>query len=98
LGTGCPMSSREGLIGHVDRYLAALEANDPSRVPVTGDVRFTENGQELELGRGLWATAKRVPNHDYAWVADENRSQIEHIEAVLEFVPYGMPTGWRTDT
>ncbi|MQA87678.1 MAG: hypothetical protein GEV03_24405, partial [Streptosporangiales bacterium] len=44
------------LNGFVDRYLDALATHDPGRLPVTRDVRFTENGQRLELGDGLWNT------------------------------------------
>jgi hypothetical protein len=78
------VSERDGLVGHVDRYLAALAANDASRLPVADAVRFTENGQELRLGTGLWATATRVPDHDYAHVVDADRSQIGWIGVVDE--------------
>jgi hypothetical protein len=75
---------RGGLVGVMDRYLAALAANDPSRLPVADGVRFTENGQELALGTGLWATATSVPDHDYAYVEDEHLSQIGWIGAIGE--------------
>jgi hypothetical protein len=68
----------------MDRYLAALARRDPSGLPVTQDVRFTENGQELELGKGLWATASRVPDHDYAYVVDDGGAQIGWIGVVDE--------------
>jgi hypothetical protein len=48
---------RACLQGFVDQYLDALAANDPSRLPVTQDVKFTEDGQQLRLGDGLWNTA-----------------------------------------
>jgi hypothetical protein len=48
---------RACLEGFVNRYLDAMVAHDPSRVPVTTDVRFTENDVVLKLGDGLWATA-----------------------------------------
>lgn len=47
---------RSCLEGFVDQYLDALLAHDPGRLPVTPEVRFTENGQQLELGDGLWRT------------------------------------------
>ncbi|HEX4025416.1 MAG TPA: hypothetical protein VHX52_12075 [Steroidobacteraceae bacterium] len=47
---------RACLEGFVDQYLDALLAHDPARLPVTKDVKFTENGQRLELGDGLWRT------------------------------------------
>jgi hypothetical protein len=40
----------------VDRYLDAMQAHDPGRLPFAPDVKFTENGQRLELGDGLWRT------------------------------------------
>jgi len=48
---------RACLDGFVDRYLDALAANDPSRLPVTPNVKYTEDGQRLHLGDGLWNTA-----------------------------------------
>jgi len=48
---------RACLQGFVDQYLDALAADDPSRLPVTQDVKFTEDGQRLSLGDGLWNTA-----------------------------------------
>ncbi len=48
------------LKGFVDRYLDALAARDPSRLPVTADVRFTENTRPLKLGDGLWGTVTKI--------------------------------------
>ena len=52
--------SREGLAAMTSDYLAALSAHDPTMIPVTEDVKFTENAQEIELGDGLWMTAGKV--------------------------------------
>ena len=49
----CDRACLEGLL---DRYVDALVARDPSRLPAAGTVTFTENGQRLELGDGLWHT------------------------------------------
>jgi hypothetical protein len=38
-------------------YYAALAAGEPARLPLAADVRFTENGQPIAIGTGLWATA-----------------------------------------
>ena len=65
------MSTRDELIGLMEDYLAALARNDPAGLPVAPEVRTTENGQELDLGDGLWGTASRVPDHDYASVVDD---------------------------
>ena len=51
---GC---DRECLNGFVDQYLDAVVAHDPSRLALTKTVKFTEDGQRLELGDGFWRTA-----------------------------------------
>jgi hypothetical protein len=81
--------TRDGLIGHMDRYLQALVTRDPSGLPVAPDVRFTENGQELDLGTGLWGTASSIPDFDYAYVEDEERSTVSWIGVVDE---HGRPS------
>ncbi len=48
---------RACLDGFVDSYLDAVAKNDPSRLPLTQTVKFTEDGQRLHLGDGLWNTA-----------------------------------------
>jgi hypothetical protein len=44
------------LIGFMDKYLAALVAHDPGRLPVAANVKFTENTIPLKLGDALWGT------------------------------------------
>lgn len=45
---------RDCLIGIAEQYLDALAAKDPKRAPLAGNLRYTENGQRLRLGDGLW--------------------------------------------
>jgi hypothetical protein len=58
-GTARAASScdRACLQGFVDSYLDAMAKHDPSKLPVAGSVRFTENGKPLKLGDGFWKTA-----------------------------------------
>jgi hypothetical protein len=51
-------------------YLDALIARDASLLSLADGVRFTENGQELPLTKGLWAVAKalRAFRQDFAEV------------------------------
>ncbi len=44
----------------VQSYLASLVAHDPSLLPMTADVRFTEDGVDQEPGEGFWARATGV--------------------------------------
>jgi hypothetical protein len=48
---------RACLIGIVDGYVQAMLSHDPSHLPVSGNIKFTENLVPLQFGRqGLWAT------------------------------------------
>ena len=49
-------ASREELLELARLYLDALEDRQPSRAPLAASVRYTENGQQLPLGSGIWAT------------------------------------------
>jgi hypothetical protein len=48
---------RACLNGFADQYMAAVAAHDPSRLPTTANVRYTENDVEMPLGEGLWQTS-----------------------------------------
>lgn len=52
--------TRENLSRQVDDFLAALSANEPSRLAVADDLKYTENGRVMKLGDGLWQTAGEV--------------------------------------
>src|SRR5215813_7614092 len=45
---------RACLEGFIDQYLDALVAHNPKMLPLVRNVKFTENGQKLEPGDGLW--------------------------------------------
>ncbi|MBN2320903.1 MAG: hypothetical protein JXR49_17625 [Acidobacteria bacterium] len=52
--------TRESLKGTIDKFFTALEAHDPSQLPLASDVKYTENGIEKSVGEGLWKTAGKV--------------------------------------
>jgi hypothetical protein len=57
--TGTPCT-RDNLKSTVDKYLAALAAHSASGLAIDPKVRFTENGVDIQVGKGLWATAGKV--------------------------------------
>jgi hypothetical protein len=75
--------NRACLEGFVDRYFAAVVADDPSAVPLAPNVRFTENGQVLPVGEGLWKSMKGAGNYRLA-VADADAGQIALIATLIE--------------
>ncbi len=67
----------------VERYLDALAANDPDTLPLAHDVRFTENGQRLEIGDGLWRSVKEKGRYRLV-VADVEAGQVAFIGTLVE--------------
>jgi len=48
---------RACLEGIMDQFLEAMVARDPGAVALAEGVKYTENGQEIEIGDALWQTA-----------------------------------------
>ena len=67
----------------VDQYLAALVARDPSRLPLAQRYKFTENGQTLELGDGLWGSANSLGTYKLTF-ADPEAGQVGFFGVVEE--------------
>ena len=75
--------NRSCLEGWVDRYLDAVVDDDPSAVPLARDVRFTEDGQQLEVGDGLWNTLKSKGGYRL-FVTDVPAQQVTLLTTVVE--------------
>ena len=59
-----PACDRACLYGFVDGYLAALQANDPAAAPFSATVRYTENGEVVRPGEGLWRTVTGITSYE----------------------------------
>ena len=52
------LQERRAYLGsYADRYFELLPSGGHQQLPIAPGVVFTENGQRLRLGQGLWATA-----------------------------------------
>jgi hypothetical protein len=74
---------RRCLEDFVDRYLDALVRHDPRAVPIAAAARYTENGQRLEVGDGLWRSAKAKGKYRLS-VADTEAQQVAFIGTLDE--------------
>lgn len=74
---------RACLEGFIDRYLDAVIANNPAALPLAADVRFTEDGQRLVIGDGLWNTMKAKGNYRL-FVTDVTAGQVAFIGTIME--------------
>ncbi len=74
---------RACLEGFVDQYLDALLAHNPQAVPLAPGVRFTEDGQKLAIGDGLWRTM-HAKGHYRLFVADPQAGQVAFFGTIEE--------------
>jgi len=74
---------RSCLENFVDRYLDAVIDADPGAVPLAELVRFTENGQRLAIGDGLWNTMKAKGQYRL-FVADVPAGQVGFLGTIEE--------------
>lgn len=74
---------RTCLEGFVDRYLDAVIDDAPDQVPLAENVRFTEDGQNLAIGDGLWRTMKNKGNYRL-FVSDVEAGQVAFIGTINE--------------
>jgi len=74
---------RACLEGFVDTYLDAWIARDPRKLPLGRNVKFTENGQQLELGDGSWNVAFGKGKYRL-FVTDTQTGQVGVITTVTE--------------
>ncbi len=74
---------RECLNGFVDQYLDALVKHDPKLVPLTKNVKFTENGQRLDLGDGLWRSMESKGTYRL-FVTDTQAGEVAFLGTINE--------------
>lgn len=75
-GAAAPVEcDRACLSGFMTKYLNALTAHDASKLPVTKNVKYTENGVRINLTDGLWNTAQAMPTYRVD-VIDEKSGQV----------------------
>src|SRR5262245_37740006 len=60
--------NRACLEGVMEQYIAALLAHDPKRVPISADVKYTEQDQVMDVGDGFWktVTGRGTYNHFFS--------------------------------
>jgi hypothetical protein len=74
---------RACLNGFVDKFLAALQAHDPSKLPHSANVKYSENNVMLQLGDGLWATADGVGSYKL-YIDDPERGEVGYYGVIDE--------------
>ena len=76
----CNRACLENLI---DQYLKAVVAHDPSKLPLSKDVMYTENNQVMDVGDGFWKTAQGLGNYRHVF-ADPEFGQVAMMGTMME--------------
>ena len=63
----------------MDRLLAALAMRDPAHAAIIPATRYTENGQELAIGDGLWGTADAMGAYRHDFVDVSNGTAVAFV-------------------
>jgi hypothetical protein len=67
----------------VNQYLAAVVAHDPKRLPLSANVMYTENDQQMDVGDGFWKTAEGLGNYKHIF-ADPEFGQVAFMGTMRE--------------
>ncbi len=76
----CDRTCLESLI---DQYLAAMVAHDPKRLPLSADLKYTENAQAMAIGDGHWKTMEGLGNYKHIF-ADPEFGQVAFMGTMHE--------------
>jgi hypothetical protein len=74
---------RACLNGFVDKFMAALIAHDPSKLPHSANVKYSENNVTLRLGDGLWATADGLGSYKI-YIDDPEKGEVGYYGVIDE--------------
>lgn len=67
----------------VDQYLSALVARDPKRLPLSTDVKYTENDQIISIGDGFWKTVEGRGKYTHIF-SDPEFGQVAYMGTMME--------------
>jgi hypothetical protein len=79
-GAATPACDRTCLAGHLTKYLEALVAHDPARLPLARGVRFTENGAPVPLGEALWVTISALGPYRVDYLDPQSGQAATHVD------------------
>jgi len=63
----------------ITKYVDAMVAHDPSRLPLAANVRFTEDSKELKLGEGLWKTVTKKGDFRQDYIDLKKQIAASHV-------------------
>lgn len=80
---GRPQCDRACLEGIMSKYLEAMAAHDPSKAPLSPNVKYAQDNVPLKIGQALWATATGIGKYRH-YFADPERGDVGVIAVAYE--------------
>lgn len=71
----------------ISTYVDAMLAHDPLRLPLAGEVRYTEDSQAAELGSGLWQTVTRAGDFRQDYLDVDKQIAAAHVLLFEDTLP-----------
>src|SRR5580765_7941048 len=79
-----PLNCNRACLENVlDQYLRANVKHDPKLAPLSADIKYTENAQQLQIGDGFWKTAQAVGSYRHIF-ADPEAGQVAMMGTMWE--------------
>lgn len=75
---------RACLKGMITKYVDAVVAHDPYRLPLAAGVRFTEDSKDLKPGEGLWKTVTRKGDFRQDYIDQTKQIAASHVQLFEE--------------
>jgi hypothetical protein len=75
---------RACLTGMITKYVDAVLAHDPSRLPLAAGARFTEDSKDLKPGEGLWKTVNRKGDFRQDYIDQAKQIAAAHVQLFEE--------------
>ena len=70
---------RACLTGLMTQFIDALVAHDPSKLPLTKDVRFTEDSRNARLGEGIWKSITAAGGFRQDYIDTRRQVAASHV-------------------
>ena len=70
---------RACLTGLMTQFIDALVAHDPSKLPLTKDVRFTEDSRNARLGEGIWKSITAAGGFRQDYIDTRKQVAASHV-------------------
>jgi hypothetical protein len=80
---GSPIS-RERLTAMIDQFLVALLSRNLKPQGIANSVKYTENGQQLNIGDGLWGTVSEIGKYKVV-LADPETGSVGFLGGIKEY-------------